>query len=186
MTRKAVELVMKGSQSKGEYGPWKDHFGEMGRKTAWRRLAKYCPISVDLARGVNLDETGAKGADQSLDRAISGDYEVLDIGEAPEVTHQGETDVVRDTNGVQFDPDAHVQNDNGPVFNNDGTFRKKRGTAAKKPDNGGASEPESKSKEQATSEAPAAGAALGDSASSDAPPPTTESGDPGPDEIVME
>ena len=177
MTKAAVQLVMKGSQSKGEYGPWKDHFAEMGRKTAWRRLAKYCPISVDLARGVNLDETGAKGADQSLDRAITGDYEVLDVDEAPEV-RGGETDVIRDANGVQFDPDAHVQNENGPVFNNDGTFRKKRGTAAKK-DTGGAPEPEPKQQEPATSEAPAAAATVGDSSDdSGAPPPQDD--DPGP------
>ena len=180
MTKAAVELVMKGSQSKGEYGPWKDFFVEMGRKTVWRRLAKYCPISVDLARGVNLDETGAKGADQSLDRAIAGDFEVLDSDDAAPAHHQGETDVVRDANGVQFDPDAHVQNDNGPVFNNDGTFRKKRGTAATKKDkdSGEASEPEPKSKEPATSEAPPAVATKGDSDRSDASPPSQD-GDPG-------
>jgi recombination protein RecT len=170
MTKAAVQLVMKGSQSKGEYGPWKDFFSEMGRKTVWRRLAKYCPISVDLARGVNLDETGAKGADQSLDRAITGDYEVLDIDEAPEV-RGGETDVIRDANGVQFDPDAHVENENGPVFNNDGTFRKKRGTAAKK-DTGGASGAGS-SVASSTEAAPPAGT------EPDAPPPS-DNEDPGP------
>jgi recombination protein RecT len=129
MTRAAVELIMKGSQSKGEYGPWKDFFAEMGRKTVWRRLAKYCPISVDLARGVALDDTSAKGADQSLDRAIQGDFEVVD-DDAGATVHQGETDVVRDSTGTPFDPELHVANEDGPVFNNDGQFRKKRGAVA--------------------------------------------------------
>jgi recombination protein RecT len=170
MTREAVELVMKGSQSKGEYGPWKDHFAEMGRKTAWRRLAKYCPISVDLARGINLDERGAKGADQSLDRAISGDFEVLDSDETPEV-RGAETDVVRDSNGVPFDPELHVANEDGPVFNKDGAFRKKRGTSDK--DEGGGSE-STASQQSKESQAQA------DSSDKTEPPPTPE-GDPGPE-----
>ena len=179
MTREAVELTMKRSQSKGEYGPWKDHFVEMGRKTAWRRLAKYCPISVDLARGINLDERGAKGADQSLDRAIAGDFEVLDTDDATPEVRGGSTDVIRDANGVQYDPDAHVSNDNGPVFNNDGTFRKKRGTAVKKDTGGGAeSEPKPKAPES-TRETP-------DASESSASPPPSADGDPGPDEISME
>ena len=190
MTREAVELIMRNSQSKGEYGPWKEHFGEMGRKTAWRRLAKYCPISVDLARGVNLDEASTQGADQSLDRAIAGDFEVLDIGDAPEV-RGGETDVIRDANGVQFDPDAHVQNDNGPVFNNDGTFRKKRGTSAQKPkDNGGGSATGAQAA-GATQSAPDSDTSprQGDSVAAE-PPPPNDTEDPGPsddgDGFVME
>ena len=172
MTRAAVELVMKGSQSKGEYGPWKDHFAEMGRKTVWRRLAKYCPISVDLARGINLDQTGAQGADQSLDRAIAGDYEVIDSDDATPEVHGGETDAVRDANGTLFDPELHVSNEHGPVFNNDGTFRKKRGTAAKQKDDkddGGGSEP-AKQEPPVVDNAPAG----------DSEPPPPQSDDPGP------
>jgi len=146
----------------------------MGRKTAWRRLAKYCPISVDLARGINLDERSATGADQSLDRAIAGDFEVLDIDDATPEVRGGETDVIRDANGVQFDSDAHVQNDNGPVFNNDGTFRKKRGTAAQKlKDSGGGAEAEPKQP------APAQDTPAASEQESSAPPPPQDD-DPGP------
>ena len=170
MTRDAVEVIMKKSQSKGEYGPWKDHFGEMGRKTAWRRLAKYCPISVDLARGVNLDETSAAGADQSLDRAIQGDYEVIDpVDTAPQ--HQGETDAVRDSTGTPFDPTLHVENEDGPVFNNDGQFRKKRGAAPAAANNGGDSG-------SAKKVAPTTEAAQPKELGSDSPPPT-QADDPG-------
>jgi hypothetical protein len=149
----------------------------MGRKTAWRRLAKYCPISVDLARGINLDERGAQGADQSLDRAIAGDYEVLDTDETPEV-RGAETDVIRDANGVQFDPDLHVANDSGPVFNNDGSFRKKRGTAKK--ENGGGAEAQPKRPAPAATEAAPA-------QESSAPPPPADD-DPGatPDDFNLE
>lgn len=176
MTRAAVELIMKGSQSKGEYGPWKEFFSEMGRKTVWRRLAKYCPISIDLARGVALDDTSAKGADQSLDRAIQGDYEVVGI-EDNEPDHQGETDLLRDANGVQFDPQQHVQKDGSPAFNKDGSFRKRRGGASVQ-NNGGAADTEPKNKEPTTSKATGSVAAEGDGDASDAPPPADD--DPGP------
>jgi len=135
MTKAAVDLIMVKSQSKGESGPWKDSYPEMGRKTLIRRLAKYLPLSVDLARAVNLDEYSASGADQALDRAIEGDFETL----AADAPHQGETDVIHDEDGVMFDAELHVHSDQGPVFNKDGTFRKKRGhgTRGATPSNGG-------------------------------------------------
>jgi len=135
MTKAAVDLIMKNTQGKGESGPWRDNYTQMGRKTLIRRLANYLPLSVDLARAVNLDELSSAGADQALDRALEGDFETV----AADAPHQGSTDVIHDSDGVAFDPELHVHSDQAPVFNKDGSFRKKRGagTRGQAADNGG-------------------------------------------------
>lgn len=136
MTKAAVDLIMSRTQSRGESGPWKDYYTEMGRKTVWRRLAKWVPTSVELARAINLDDMATSGADQALDRALEGDFEVLEQGAAIE-HHQGMTEVITDKKGVSFDADLHVAGETGPVFNQDGSFRKKRNAATKDKDSGG-------------------------------------------------
>lgn len=85
MTDSDVRRLMATTQSKGDYGPWKDHYEEMGRKTVFRKLAKWLPLSVDLATAVALDEKAEAGKDQSLDGVLDGDYEVLaDTDSAPD------------------------------------------------------------------------------------------------------
>ena len=79
MSRRDVDRVAKGTQSKGEYGPWKDHYEEMGRKTVIRRLAKYLPLSIELAAAVDLDERADTGRAQGLDRVLEGSFQVGDI-----------------------------------------------------------------------------------------------------------
>jgi len=39
----------------GNRGPWVDHFSEMGRKTAVRRLCKYLPMSTELEKALQHD-----------------------------------------------------------------------------------------------------------------------------------
>jgi recombination protein RecT len=51
MSRDEVEAVRRRSPA-GNSGPWKDHWEEMARKTAIRRLAKYLPLSVQKAAAV--------------------------------------------------------------------------------------------------------------------------------------
>lgn len=79
-----VMRIAKGTQSKGASGPWKDHFEEMGRKTVIRRLAKYLPLSIELATAVALDERADAQADQGLGRVIDGTFhspeEVVPLG----------------------------------------------------------------------------------------------------------
>lgn len=64
---------------KQDIHPWAQHFVEMGRKTAIRRLAKYLPLSIEFQRAANLDEQATLGKDQRLD-AIDGDF--LNVPEA--------------------------------------------------------------------------------------------------------
>lgn len=80
MSRRDVDRVASGTQSKGESGPWKDHYEEMGRKTVIRRLAKYLPLSIELAAAVDLDERAETGRSQGLDRVLEGSFQV---GDAP-------------------------------------------------------------------------------------------------------
>lgn len=49
-----VERIRLGSKAKNSM-PWTQHFGEMARKTVVRRLVKYLPMSVDMAKGQEYD-----------------------------------------------------------------------------------------------------------------------------------
>lgn len=100
-----VEEIMVNTQSKGKYGPWKEHFIEMGRKTVIRRLAKYLPLSIEFQTAVALDNQAEAGKDQKLD-TIDGDFMVVQDDEAPQ--HAGEIDM--DTGEItQAKPAAQAQ-----------------------------------------------------------------------------
>ncbi|MCP4677748.1 MAG: recombination protein RecT [Deltaproteobacteria bacterium] len=64
-----IEKARSSSQA-GNSGPWRTHWDEMARKTAIRRLFKYLPISVEMARATALDEAGDAGIPQRLDLVI--------------------------------------------------------------------------------------------------------------------
>jgi len=57
MTLADVEKI-RGMSKMGTSGPWKDHFGEMGRKTVVRRIVKYLPMSAELEKALQLDNEG--------------------------------------------------------------------------------------------------------------------------------
>lgn len=78
MSRAQVDAIMRASQSKGEKGPWQDHYEAMGRKTVIRRLAKYLPLSIELATATALDGLAEAGQDQHLEEAIAGEWIALD------------------------------------------------------------------------------------------------------------
>lgn len=63
MSRAEIERVRSKSKA-GQYGPWVDHFEEMAKKTAIRRLFKYLPVSIELATAVGLDEQAEIGIPQ--------------------------------------------------------------------------------------------------------------------------
>lgn len=73
MTRKQVEKI----RDQGNKNPvWSEHFEEMGRKTAIRRLAKYLPLSVEFATGIAQD--GQVAPTLETDGALTADFTVLD------------------------------------------------------------------------------------------------------------
>jgi len=71
-----VQEIMKATQSKGGYGPWKEHFIEMGRKTVIRRLAKYLPLSIEFQTAAALDGMAGAGKDQHVD-SLEGDFALI-------------------------------------------------------------------------------------------------------------
>lgn len=54
MTFAQVERIRMLSKAK-DSGPWKDHWGEMARKTVVKRLMKYLPLSVELVQALEAD-----------------------------------------------------------------------------------------------------------------------------------
>lgn len=94
MSLHQVREIMAGTQSKGKYGPWKDNFVEMGRKTVIRRLAKYLPLSIEFQTAVALDNQAEAGKDQRLD-TIDGDFMVVSDEDAPMGDVDQETGEIR-------------------------------------------------------------------------------------------
>jgi recombination protein RecT len=72
LSRKQIEKLRARSKA-ATFGPWVTDFEEMAKKTGIRRLAKYLPLSVELAKALEL-----QGA------AESGDFVVMDGGGTPE------------------------------------------------------------------------------------------------------
>lgn len=75
MTRAQIESIRSKSRS-GSSGPWRDHFAEMSKKSAVRRLFKYLPISIetadafakeDVAEGVTVDAVVIPPIDENPD-----------------------------------------------------------------------------------------------------------------------
>ncbi len=93
MSRHQVDQIALKSQSKGRYGPWKDHFSEMGRKTAIRRLAKYLPLSIEFQTAAALDGMAEAGRDQNIEsNTIDGEFTFVAEDAPYDQTGQGSID----------------------------------------------------------------------------------------------
>lgn len=60
-------LAAKGhsASSSGKSSPWNTHFEEMAKKTAIRKLCKYLPVGIDMAKAVAVDEANEYGGTQA-------------------------------------------------------------------------------------------------------------------------
>lgn len=81
---RVVRTMREETQSKGAYGPWKDNFEEMGCKTAVRRLSKYLPLSIEMAKAIDIDGKGDAGLDQGFEGIITGEWSEVHPGPADE------------------------------------------------------------------------------------------------------
>jgi len=70
MSREQIDAIRKRSKAK-DAGPWVTDFDEMARKTVVRRGAKYLPMSVEFATGLQLQDDAERGEPT--------DYSTLDI-----------------------------------------------------------------------------------------------------------
>lgn len=66
MTIGELEAVRKRSQA-GDSGPWESDTAEMQRKSVVKRLAKYCPLSPELAKAIAVDDAADRGELQTID-----------------------------------------------------------------------------------------------------------------------
>lgn len=74
MTKSEIDGIRSRSSSR-DHGPWVTDFEQMARKTVIKRLAKYLPLTVELAKAVAIDNAGEAGESQ-ID-ALDADFEVL-------------------------------------------------------------------------------------------------------------
>lgn len=77
MTRSEVDAIRKRSRS-GDSGPWATDYAEQAKKTVVRRTMKLCPLSPEVASGIDMAE-----------HAESIDGEVLSQTWAEEPKHSG-------------------------------------------------------------------------------------------------
>lgn len=86
MYRHEIDAIRKRSKASGS-GPWVSDYPEMARKTVIRRLSKYLPMSVDLARAVEAEDAQETGELSAID---------IEMGQLPELTESGEIQEPRD------------------------------------------------------------------------------------------
>lgn len=77
MTRAQIDKVYK--KYVGKNPLWDEHFDEMARKTAIRRLAKYLPLSPEMSQAIE--------ADDSAFEAGQANWGVIDMDYEPAPTH---------------------------------------------------------------------------------------------------
>ena len=132
MTKADVDSVMSKTQSGGKYGPWRDYYEEMGKKTAIRRLAKYMPKSIELATAIQMDEAGDAQKPQGLESALTGEYTIEEkiedrtpIADPYDAGYGSKKDVT----GILWDEKIHASTKEGhPVWCDSGEFALKEVT----------------------------------------------------------
>lgn len=73
MSRAEVEAVRTKSKAGGS-GPWVNHWDEMAKKTCIRRLFKYLPVSIEVARAIDVDERTDRGEAVTQDEVLDGEF----------------------------------------------------------------------------------------------------------------
>lgn len=76
MNYEDIEEIRKGSQGKNA-GPWKDHWGEMARKTVVRRIVKLLPVCIEAQQAIQIEDDRENGLETSA--GLKEDPEVLII-----------------------------------------------------------------------------------------------------------
>jgi recombination protein RecT len=114
MSREDVDSIKANSQSRGQWGPWKDHYEEMGRKTAIRRLSKYLPLSIEFSTAVSIDSKSDTDSPPDLSTVLDGSFVVEDPITAPieDMASPDKTD-------TDTDPDPGEEHDQTPTEGTD-------------------------------------------------------------------
>ena len=81
MSKAEIDAIRDKSPGKNA-GPWRDHYSEMARKTAIRRLSKYLPLSVQQAAAVGTETSaGTIQINPERETVLQPSDEVQDLGE---------------------------------------------------------------------------------------------------------
>lgn len=99
MSKEEIDKIRAGSKMPNS-APWTQHYEQMAKKTAIRRLCKYLPLSPELQAGMELDDRADLGESQSISIPIEAEdaefTESVPDGEGRQI-HPG-------TGEVQSDP----------------------------------------------------------------------------------
>jgi recombination protein RecT len=87
MSKNQIDKIRARSRAANN-GPWVTDYEEMARKTTIRRLAKYLPLSVELARALDLQAATESGDFAGTEIDAGGIVEAGNILEAPTRTQQ--------------------------------------------------------------------------------------------------
>ena len=69
-----IEKVRASAKSRDSLG-WTHWFGEMGKKTVFKRLGKWLPSSAELLKAISLDDQAEAGIPQTLDFVVDVESE---------------------------------------------------------------------------------------------------------------
>lgn len=85
MTKAGIDKIRNASPGKNSPA-WRDHYGEMAKKTVFRRLCKMLPLSTEAQAAVGVDEQAAAGRVARVDDGIV----VVNAPESDAVEQQSE------------------------------------------------------------------------------------------------
>jgi recombination protein RecT len=75
MTKDEVDSIRQRSRA-GNSGPWVSDYNEMGKKTVFRRLTKWIPLSAEIRDAYERDADGLDVAQESLRKVVLGRVEL--------------------------------------------------------------------------------------------------------------
>jgi recombination protein RecT len=70
MWRHEIDAIKDRSKA-SKYGPWVTDYAEMARKTVIRRLSKYLPMSVDMARAIEHEDASNNDGVSTIDAQLA-------------------------------------------------------------------------------------------------------------------
>lgn len=77
MTRKQIDAIRSRSRA-GSSGPWVTDYAEMARKTVLRNVAKWCPMSIEMAKALAADVASDTGDTSGLVEFESADAQDIE------------------------------------------------------------------------------------------------------------
>lgn len=78
MSKDEIDAIRKRSKSPNN-GPWVTDYDEMAKKTVFKRLSKWLPLSPELQKGIDIDNEEYEMLKQPQQGYVEADYEALPL-----------------------------------------------------------------------------------------------------------